>query len=87
VNGREDDEGNPTNIVRRPDEEFGDYVRRLERARLEAIAKHRAMEAEALEKVATAEEDPNLSIEARAKRAYAAEFFKAIEEMEDGAKS
>lgn len=87
-------------LSRRPEEEWREYMNRLEQAHLRSVGEHRLKEAEALEKVAaqseTAEDDAGeeavrtsriLKVEARAKRRYAQEFFDAIDEMERGAGS
>lgn len=89
-------------VLRRPEEEWKEYMNRLEKAHFQSIGDHRLKEAEALEKVAEQlpvdEADPKtdedkirtgllLRVEARAKRRYAQEFFDAVEEMERGADS
>ncbi len=86
-------------VDRRPNEGWNEYVKRLEDARLSAIAEHKEQEADALDKVAGDRVDHEdilgemyintreLQVAAKAKRASAAEFRQALRRMEDGRSS
>lgn len=67
------------------DEEWTEYIQRLETARLRAIGEHKQQSADALDEVAEYTDDPHLRVAARAERAAAHEFLQAVEDMEGGA--
>lgn len=69
---------------RRPTEDWIQYVRRLEAERLRIIGKHKEQEAHALESIPQDVKDVETKTTARAKRAAAEEFFKAVEQIERG---
>lgn len=69
---------------RRPNEDWADYVQRLEAAHLQALGERKQQNADALEEVAAYTEDPYLRIMARSERAAAHEFLQAVEDMEGG---
>lgn len=71
-------------IDRRPDEEFREYIKRLEAERLRVIAEHREKTADAAEEVAATRDDPELEAEASAQRAAANEFLEAARRIERG---
>jgi hypothetical protein len=61
-----------------PGEEYRDYVSRLEEERMAAVAAQREKAARALERVARADGDEELAVEARAERAAADEYRRAL---------
>lgn len=73
-------------IRQRPSEDWMEYVARLERARLRARGEQERKEAQALETIGEEQGDEELKVAARARYAAADEFFRAIEEMERGAR-
>lgn len=72
------------NIKQRPSEDWSDYVARLERERLRARGEQEEKDAKALEMIGDEQNDQELKIVARAKRAAAQEFYRAVKEMERG---
>lgn len=73
-----------TETERRPAEDWAEYVRRLEVEHLRAIGRHKEKEAEALESIPEERADTEIRTTAKANRAAAEEFFKAVEKMERG---
>lgn len=69
---------------RRPSEDWAEYIKRLEVEHLRAIGRHKQKEAEALESIPEERRDAETRTTARAKRAAAEEFFRAVQKMEGG---
>lgn len=67
-----------------PSEDWVEYVRRLEAERLRVIGENKQKEAEALERIPQGHKDLETKTTAKAKRAAAEEFFKAVKEIERG---
>lgn len=72
-------------LTRRPQEEWLEFMGRLERERLRVRGEQEATEAKALQAIGDEQADVELKVAASAKRAAAEEFFRAVEDMERGA--
>lgn len=73
-------------IKRRPTEEWHEYVARLERAHLQVMGEQKEKEADALEQIGEEQSDYQLKVAARAQRAAAQEFYKAVAEIDRGSR-
>lgn len=73
-------------IRKRPQEEWSEYVARLERAHLQTMGEQKEKEADALEQIGEEQNDYQLKVASRAQRAAAQEFYKAVEEMDRAAR-
>lgn len=72
-------------LEQRPTEDWASYMQRLERARIRQRAEIEERDAQVLEAIGEEFDDRELKTVAKAKRASAEEFHRAVEEMEKGA--